>query len=263
MVQRFIIPRLNLWDKFRGVGWWIFTSLSSCAALWIRSEMAAKGAFKKKTNSLTFTCWHGQQCLKPRQFNQNAKFPIKSNSFSIAPALLSRILLIFLCFPKESHWSPTYAFHFEHKCNEWELPHVLPGVWATVLSGKSMKDWQWEYQGSPARCKWRSRSVPLPRSHCARLQNKCWASVCFLCLARQTLPEVCSEQDELDFLMEALIIRWDVLDGLWKDYSEFTPSFSTQLFESVQKKWTWKDNCWPFSHLILARVHVMEHYVIC
>lgn len=25
--------------------------------------------------------------------------------------------------------------------------------------------------------------------------------------SRQTLPEVCSEQDELDFLMEALIIR--------------------------------------------------------
>lgn len=26
-------------------------------------------------------------------------------------------------------------------------------------------------------------------------------------LCAQTLPEVCSEQDELDFLMEALIIR--------------------------------------------------------
>lgn len=28
-----------------------------------------------------------------------------------------------------------------------------------------------------------------------------------ICVSNQTLPEVCSEQDELDFLMEALIIR--------------------------------------------------------
>lgn len=35
--------------------------------------------------------------------------------------------------------------------------------------------------------------------------------------SRQTLPEVCSEQDELDFLMEALIIRWDSCRHLKRD----------------------------------------------
>lgn len=46
--------------------------------------------------------------------------------------------------------------------------------------------------------------------HCVR----CWTSLSLKCLLLinlfflfQTLPEVCSEQDELDFLMEALIIR--------------------------------------------------------
>lgn len=29
-------------------------------------------------------------------------------------------------------------------------------------------------------------------------------------LPQQTLPEVCSEQDEMDFLMEALIIRYSL-----------------------------------------------------
>lgn len=35
--------------------------------------------------------------------------------------------------------------------------------------------------------------------------------------SQQTLPEVCSEQDEMDFLMEALIIRYSLrfLDWWW------------------------------------------------
>lgn len=35
-------------------------------------------------------------------------------------------------------------------------------------------------------------------------------------LPQQTLPEVCSEQDEMDFLMEALIIRYR-LRGFFTD----------------------------------------------
>lgn len=31
-------------------------------------------------------------------------------------------------------------------------------------------------------------------------------------ISQQTLPEVCSEQDEMDFLMEALIIRYSLRD---------------------------------------------------
>lgn len=58
--------------------------------------------------------------------------------------------------------------------------------------------------------------------------------------SRQTLPEVCSEQDEMDFLMEALIIRYSLRFLYWRWAGGEGVIQVIRIINALA--WVWKSN---------------------